>query len=84
MHVYILYARDAYWVTRCSRTELEDLDMENSFLSASAERRMNSLFGKLSELNEVVLKLQLVDCTIREARVYADSILESYFTLMGN
>lgn len=62
-------------------SKLDDIDLDDLLLPASSERRIDGLVEKLKELNEVVLKLQTHNCTLRQARAYLDSVLDVYPTL---
>lgn len=62
-----------------SRLDEEDLGV--FLLADSTERRIDTLVQNLAKLNEVVLKLQLNNCTLRHARAYLDSVLDVYPTL---
>lgn len=52
-------------------------------LSASVRRKGETPCGKLSELNEVVVDLQLVNRSLRMARAYFKFILNSNLDLEG-
>lgn len=50
-------------------------------LNASAKQKMDTLVRRLSELNEVILKLKSNECTVHQSRIYFDAILKVYPTL---
>lgn len=64
-------------------SELGHEDLDDYFLRASAERKVDALYGKLNELNEIVLKLQPADCALRISRAYFDFLSKSYPALVG-
>lgn len=57
------------------------MEFDDVLFPASFERRIDALFTKLNGLNDVVLKLPLHSCTIRQARVCFDSVLDVFPTV---
>lgn len=59
-------------------SQLDDVNIDNTLLTASYEREIDVLTNSLTESNNVSLKLQKHECTMRGARTYLDSVLESH------
>lgn len=73
-YAYIMLERQAALCEAVAK--IDDKGLDEILLSATIERRRVTWLSKLSKLNEVVLKLQSNDCTLRQARAYFDSVLD--------
>lgn len=65
--------------------ELRDADKEvgneehdGFIMSASSQRSVDYLFAMLKEPSDVLLKLQMQHCSLRKAKEFIVSVLESY------
>lgn len=68
-------------ILRDEVSRFDDVDLDDGQLAASTERRTDTLVQNLAELNEVVLKLQAKNCTLRQKRAYFHSVVDVYPTL---
>lgn len=58
--------------------QLHNEEIDDMLPNQAHERKIDSLFSKLSQLDEVTKKLQLSDASVRSARIYFDTVLEDY------
>lgn len=61
--------------------KLADKELDDLLLAVAAERCIDALLIKLKELNEIVLKLQPDDCSLRKDHAYFRHMLDVYLTL---
>lgn len=60
---------------------LNDGIMNDWLLNALSGYKVDTQLKKLEELEKVVLKLQEIECTVRQSRAYLDTFLKLYSTL---
>lgn len=62
-------------------SQVDNTDLDVLMWSAICARRVDLLVHKLAELNDAFVKLQSDDCTICQAEVHSNSVLDVYPTL---
>lgn len=60
--------------------DIANMSFDDFLLSPAIERKVDVLFTKLGEVNDVITNFQANDCTVRKAQTYFYLVLEAFLS----